>query len=33
LVLTIDLAVALLPVKVDVGLIAPHSTGAELDLA
>jgi uncharacterized membrane protein YphA (DoxX/SURF4 family) len=33
LVLTIHLTVALLPVKVDVGLIAPHSAGAELDLA
>ena len=33
LVLTIHLAVALLPVNVDVGPIAPHSAGAELDLA
>ena len=31
-VLTIDLTVALLPVKVDVGPIAPHGDGAELDL-
>jgi hypothetical protein len=31
-VLTIDLTVALLPVKVDVGPIAPHGAGAELDL-
>ena len=32
MVLTIDLTVALLPVKVDVGPIAPHGAGAELDL-
>ncbi len=32
MVLTIDLTVALLPVKVDVGPIAPHGDGAELDL-
>jgi hypothetical protein len=32
-VLAIDLTVALLPVKVDVGPIAPHGAGVELDLA